>query len=225
MRRRSGGGDGSAASRSIGAANRSTVADRSTSLMSRTEGPHRLRCCAIIALSPKIGVYAATASTGSSCDTSAATGLPMDTPDIAMAVDCDRSQRRSHLRHGAHHSRNVGQRVHVRIGRPCFATDTVARLHRQRDVETELALDTPSAGEQQIQRLSLSCAVHPYQPGPAVVAVSAQVHRCGRGPPEPLDRQRTRQHRIVLERQPVVHQRSEPSCRRIAFTCNGSGSA
>jgi len=44
-------------------------------------------------LSPKIGVYTATASTVSRCDTRAATGLPMDTPDIAIAVDCGCSQR------------------------------------------------------------------------------------------------------------------------------------
>jgi len=93
MRRRSGGGDGSTASRSTRDANRATVADRSTSLTPRTEGPHRPRCCAIIALNPKIGVYTATACTVSRCDTRAATGLPMDTPDIAIAVDRGCSQR------------------------------------------------------------------------------------------------------------------------------------
>ena len=56
INRRSGGADGSAASRSTAAAIRSTVAERSTSLTLRTDGPHRPRCCAIIALSPKIGV-------------------------------------------------------------------------------------------------------------------------------------------------------------------------
>ena len=61
--------------------------------MSRTEGPQRPTWCAIIALSPTIGVYTATASTFSRCDTNAATGLPMDTPDIALAVDCGRSHR------------------------------------------------------------------------------------------------------------------------------------
>jgi hypothetical protein len=71
----------------------------------------------------------------------------------------------------------------------CFATDTVARLHRQRNVETELALDAPGPREQEIQRLSLTCAVHPYQPRSPVTALSAQVYRCGCMPPEALDSQ------------------------------------
>ena len=73
MSRRRGGGDGCVANRSTGAANLVTVADRNRSLMSAIEGPQRPRCCAIIALSPKMGVYTATASTVSRCDTIAAT--------------------------------------------------------------------------------------------------------------------------------------------------------
>ena len=42
---------------------------------------------------PRIGVYTATPSTSSKCETSAATGLPMETPDTAITVDCGRSQR------------------------------------------------------------------------------------------------------------------------------------
>jgi nicotinamidase-related amidase len=42
MRRRSGGGVGSAASRSTGDTNRATVPDRSRSLTSPTDGPHRM---------------------------------------------------------------------------------------------------------------------------------------------------------------------------------------
>jgi hypothetical protein len=46
-----------------------------------------------MALRPRIGVYTATPSTSSKCETSAATGLPIDTPDTAIAVDCGRSHR------------------------------------------------------------------------------------------------------------------------------------
>ena len=48
-----------------------------------------------MAFSPEIGVYTATPSTGSKCETSAATGLPMETPDTAVTVACGRSQRTS----------------------------------------------------------------------------------------------------------------------------------
>src|SRR3954470_18224629 len=97
MSRRCGGSDGCVANRSTGAANLVTVADRNRSLMSAIEGPQRPRCCAIIALSPKMGVYTATASTVSRCDTIAATGLPIDTPDTAIAADCGCSQRTNAL--------------------------------------------------------------------------------------------------------------------------------
>ena len=82
----------------------------------RTDGPHRPRCWAIIALSPKIGVYTATPSTFSRCETSAATGLPIDTPDTAIArgLRPQPSHDRADLGHHAHHARDVGQRIHVR---------------------------------------------------------------------------------------------------------------
>ncbi len=38
-------------------------------------------------------MYTATPSTSSKCETSAATGLPMETPDTAITVDCGRSHR------------------------------------------------------------------------------------------------------------------------------------
>ena len=195
-------------------------------MVSSTDGPHRPRCWAIIALSPRIGVYTATPSTSSKCETSAATGLPMDTPDTAIAVDCGRSHRTSgaDLGDGAHHSCDVGQRVHVRIRRPRVAADAVARLDRQRDVEAQLVLDAPGSGEQQVDRLALAGSVHPHQPRPAVVAGSAQMRHSGRGPAETLGGQRAGKHRIVVERQLLVDQPAQSAAAESDFTRRGSGS-
>ena len=93
MRRPCGGAVGSTAVWSTAEVTAATVSEPNSAIVSSTEGPHRPRCWEIIALRPRIGVYTATPSTCSKCETSAATGLPIETPDTAITVDCGRSQR------------------------------------------------------------------------------------------------------------------------------------
>ncbi len=126
------------------------------------------------------------------------------------------SHERAHLGDDAHHARDVGQRVHVRIRRPLLAPHTVARLDRQRDVEAEFVLNASRTGEQQVDRLTLTGSVHPHQPRPAIVALAAQVNDSGRRSPETFGGQRPRQHRIVFERQLLVRQSSDaPTANRL----------
>ena len=130
---------------------RRTAAARS---VSRTDGPHRPRWRAIIALSPKIGVYTATAS-------------------HLLQMRNQRGDRTAH-RHTGYRDR-VGLRFAAiaprartsetarimpatlssgsmfGIGRPRVAPDPVTGLHRQRHVEPQLVLDPARPGEQQIR--------------------------------------------------------------------------
>ena len=223
MRRRSGGGDGSTASRSTGDANRATVADRSTSLTSRTDGSPSSEVLRDHRVEPedrgihRDGVHRL--EMRHQCRDRTAhrhTGY-RDRGGLRLQPAHDRSD----LRHRPHHPRDVGQRIHVRIGRPCFATDAVARLHRQRDVETELALDAPGPREQEIQRLPLPCAVHPYQPRSPVITLPAQVYRCGRraarSPRPPTTAAAAGRARTSAAHRPNVR----TDCRRIALTMQG----
>src|ERR1700757_1422772 len=94
MSRRCGGGAGSTASGSITEVSFETSVDPSSSRNPSRADPHRPRCRAIIALSPRIGVYNATASIClSRWETRAATGLPIEIPDTTTAVACDRAHR------------------------------------------------------------------------------------------------------------------------------------
>ncbi len=74
----------------------------------------------------------------------------METPETATAVDCGSqpSHEGTNLGDDANHPSDVGQRVHVRILRPRRPPDTVTRLHRQGDVETQLVPHPPGPGEQ-----------------------------------------------------------------------------
>jgi hypothetical protein len=87
---------------------------------------------------------------------------------------------------------------------------TVPRLDRQRDV-VQLVPDAAGAGEQQVDRLALARAVHPDQPRPAAVAAAAQVHHRGRRPAETDAGKRRRERGLVLERQLLVGQLTEPA--------------
>ena len=77
----------------------------------------------------------------------------------------------------AHHSRDVGQRVHVRILRPRSPACAVARLDRQGDVEAQLVSDPPGAGEQQVQRAD------PDRPRAPTPATACGRRRFGTGVP------------------------------------------
>jgi len=117
----------------------------------------------------------------------------------------------AHLRHGPHHARDIAQGIRVRVRRPLAAPAPVARLHRQRDVEPQLAMDPAGAGQQQVFRAALTGAVHPDEPRPRAVAMPAQVdHRPGRAA-QTVGLQRGGQRRIVVERQPLVGQARDPA--------------
>ena len=186
------------------------------------------RCRAIIALSPRIGVYSATASTcRSRCETSAATGVPIEIPDTttAVALRPRPAHHRADLRHRPHHARDIAQWIHVRIARPLPATTPVAGLNRHRDVESQPAMDPVDSRQQHVLRAALTGAVYPDQPRPS--GQSRCRHRCTTavaGPPKPSADQRLRQGRIMLERHPLI---GNPAMRRrcIERTRSGCGSA
>ena len=189
MSRRCGGGAGSTASGSITEVSCATTGDSSRSRKASRADPQRDRCRAIIALSPRIGVYSATASIcRSRCETSAATGVPIEMPDTTTAVACGCAQRTTARTSDtdAHHARDIAQWIHVRIGRPFAAPAPVAGLHRHRDVEPQLVVDLADARQQQVFGAALAGAVYPDQPRPRDRRVCR--HRCTTalaGPPRP----------------------------------------
>ena len=154
-------------------------------------------------------MYNPTASTSRSrCDTNAATGVPIEIPAYHNGTGLRSHPLHDgpHLRHRTHHARDVAQRIHVRIGRPLAPPAAVAGLHRHRDIEPQLVMDAPDTGQHQVFGAALTGAVHPDQPRPRSVAVSAYMHhRPGRSA-QALRRQGFRQRRVMLERQPLVCQ-------------------
>ena len=143
------GGSGSTASVIDHRGMAATVSEPSSPMVSSTDGPHRLQMLGdhrIEAEDRRVHRDPSTPSSG--CETNAATGLPIDTPDTAIAVDCGSqpAHQRAHLRDHPHHPRDVGQRVHVRVGRPRPCAGAVARLHRQGDVEAQFVVGSAGPG-------------------------------------------------------------------------------
>jgi hypothetical protein len=92
----------------------------------------------------------------------------------------------------AHHAGDIGQWIHVRVGRPVAASGSVAGLHRHRDVEPQPTMYSVDPRQQHVVGAALTGAVHPDQPRPLTVAVPAQVYHRPRRATQAVGLQRLR---------------------------------
>ena len=102
------------------------------------------------------------------------------------------SDDRADLRYHPHHARNVVQRIHVGIGRPCVAPRTVTGLHRQCDVEARVRPESAGLARTAGRSVGPDRRRAPTPARAAIVTRATQVHDSGRRTAEAFGRQRLR---------------------------------